>query len=306
MKLIAYIAISVALLLPKIGATEIDNTRIKSGVELIKLGCGTGASSSDLQVKGAGSGSLTLGKGSGANASAQITYSQEEAQGLLAALTKEINSGTLALSEKQMDCMKPYVDRIFETIFPKNVPSSLDQKTIQELSSAEADCLEAKFASAQAVLRRLTTNFPGEETIQKVSDKCKEIAETPKEFDVLFEVAPAVYMYDEGDNAYLASFDLEIENNYCGSLSNLNGQDSETCNEFPGLRNFKLKSISLYSTDKANLFMGGSCGGSFIFKPNSDKYAIVMCLKKPYISCAMQPVDENFYNFTHENCKFKL
>jgi hypothetical protein len=108
---------SVALL-PSSHAQALDD-RIKQGVELIKLACGTGTSSNRFDISGDARGSITLRRLPGATAGGSITYSKEEAQGLISALKKEVNSESLQLSAKQIDCMKPYADRIFDALFPR-------------------------------------------------------------------------------------------------------------------------------------------------------------------------------------------
>ena len=99
-------------------ATDADD-RIRAGVQLIKLGCGTGVESSKVVVSGSVAGSLTLKKVPGVEVGGDISYTKQEAQGLIAALTKTVNPDSVALSKKQMDCMKPYIDRIFDILFPK-------------------------------------------------------------------------------------------------------------------------------------------------------------------------------------------
>jgi len=98
------------------------NHRIEQGISLIKLGCGTGTSSGDVKVTGNLSGLITVTKLPGVSAGASVVYSKDEAEGLLAALKKEVDAGTLTFSEKQLDCMKPYVDAIFRELFPPPKP----------------------------------------------------------------------------------------------------------------------------------------------------------------------------------------
>ena len=99
-------------------ATDVDD-RIRAGVQLIKLGCGTGVESSKVVVSGSVAGSLTLKKVPGVEVGGDISYTNQEAQGLIAALTKTVNPNSVDLSKKQMDCMKPHIDRIFDILFPK-------------------------------------------------------------------------------------------------------------------------------------------------------------------------------------------
>jgi hypothetical protein len=112
------VAIVAFLQLFEVAGAQTDEARIKQGVELIKLGCGTGVSSQKFEIKGGTSGSLTLKRLPGAEGHGDITYSKEEATGLAEALQDEITSESVHLSEKQIDCMKPRIDRIFDVLFP--------------------------------------------------------------------------------------------------------------------------------------------------------------------------------------------
>jgi len=55
---------------------------------------------------------------SSVDAGATVQYTKDEAQGLVAALQKELTDSSVKLSEKQLDCMKPYIDAIFKELFP--------------------------------------------------------------------------------------------------------------------------------------------------------------------------------------------
>lgn len=68
------------------------------------------------------SGSLTLSRPPGVEAGATVSFTKEEAQGLVAALQKELTDNAVKLSEKQIDCMKPYIDVIFKELFPGSPP----------------------------------------------------------------------------------------------------------------------------------------------------------------------------------------
>jgi hypothetical protein len=97
---------------------QTDRERIAQGVELIKLGCGTGTSRT-VSVQGDASEGLTLRAPAGDSSGAGITYNKEETQGLIAALKKELTDNAEHLSEVQIQCMKPYIDRIFDLIIPR-------------------------------------------------------------------------------------------------------------------------------------------------------------------------------------------
>jgi hypothetical protein len=117
----AFVAVQLAML--PCGQAQSDDLakRIQTGVDLIKLGCGTGLASQKTEVKGNVGGNITLAnpKDAGVAAGASVNYTKEEAQGLVAALKKELDTNALKLSEKQIDCMKPYVDAIFRELFPE-------------------------------------------------------------------------------------------------------------------------------------------------------------------------------------------
>jgi hypothetical protein len=117
----AFVALQLAMMAYAQAQTDDLAKRIQTGVDLIKLGCGTGQASQKTEVKGNVGGSITLAKptDAGVAAGASVNYTKEEAQGLVAALKKEMDTNTVKLSEKQIDCMKPYLDAIFKELFPQ-------------------------------------------------------------------------------------------------------------------------------------------------------------------------------------------
>ncbi|MBR0876942.1 hypothetical protein JQ608_06960 [Bradyrhizobium liaoningense] len=123
------------------------NKRIEAGVSLIKLGCGTGSASQKTEVKGNVGGRITLLKptDASADAGASVNFSKEEAQGLVAALQKELTDGAVKLSERQLDCMKPYIDRIFKELFPDQKSEQRDEKRL---------ALEALHTAIRSAVRR--------------------------------------------------------------------------------------------------------------------------------------------------------
>lgn len=102
--------------------TPDQEKRVEIGINLIKLGCGTGSSNKKAEVTGTGDISLTLKKLPGVSTGGTVTYSTEEAQGLAIALQKEITSETAKFSEAQIDCMKPYIKRVFDLVLPDAAP----------------------------------------------------------------------------------------------------------------------------------------------------------------------------------------
>ena len=102
--------------------SQVPDERIRQGVDLMKVACGTSVSSTRIDISADARGAITLRRLPGATAGGAFTYSKEEANGLASALTKESTSGTAQLSAKQIDCMKSYADRIFDALFPRSVP----------------------------------------------------------------------------------------------------------------------------------------------------------------------------------------
>jgi outer membrane protein OmpA-like peptidoglycan-associated protein len=91
------------------------NERIRIGVSLIQLACGTGSGRQTLSVEGKPDSGVTLKKPSSGES---VSYSKNEVQGLLAELKNDFNEGIAKFSRDQMECMKPYVNRIFDIVFP--------------------------------------------------------------------------------------------------------------------------------------------------------------------------------------------
>jgi hypothetical protein len=92
--------------------------RIQIGTNAVKLGCGAESKENNVRMDVAADGSITLRKLPSASANGQIHYSSRESTGLLAAFQKEITASGAKLSEKQLDCMSKYVDRIIDTVLP--------------------------------------------------------------------------------------------------------------------------------------------------------------------------------------------
>jgi hypothetical protein len=113
-------AISACILLcsASVAQTPEEDAKIKAGVEVIKLACGTGSNERKLMIDGKADLSVTLRKLPGFEGEGTISYSSSEAQGLVAALRQEFNTEVANLSKAQIDCMKPYADKIFDVLFP--------------------------------------------------------------------------------------------------------------------------------------------------------------------------------------------
>jgi hypothetical protein len=101
------LALAGSLLLPWLGVGAQENTdrssRIRTGVDLIKLGCGTGQTEKKTQVSGTANGGISVKRLFGVEAGATVNYSKTEAQGLISALQKELSVEAIQLSEKQID-----------------------------------------------------------------------------------------------------------------------------------------------------------------------------------------------------------
>jgi hypothetical protein len=117
MNMTLFLAITILLVDQRLVYAQTDRERIAQGVELIKLACGTGTSRS-IEVNSGGSEGLTLHAPPSISGGKDITYSKEETQGLIAALKRETTDNAEHLSEVQIQCMKPYIDRIFDLIIP--------------------------------------------------------------------------------------------------------------------------------------------------------------------------------------------
>lgn len=97
--------------------TQAANDKIAQGVRVIRDLCGTGVSrSTQQQYVGKVEGGITLRRLPGASAEGSITYSTTEAEGLAGALQKELTQAGERLSQSQIECMKPYIDRILDAI----------------------------------------------------------------------------------------------------------------------------------------------------------------------------------------------
>lgn len=94
--------------------------RIQQGLALIKTGCSTDTPNETTVTQGGapGAGGIVLKRVPGAPSPGTLMLSKEESQGLIDALKRELSSGSTSMSAKQIDCMKPYVDRILEAIAP--------------------------------------------------------------------------------------------------------------------------------------------------------------------------------------------
>jgi hypothetical protein len=92
--------------------------RIKIGTDAIKLGCGVQNTASKVDVQAAADGSITLKQLPSAAVNGQVHYTSRETVGLIAAFQQTISAEGARLSEKQLDCMKTYVDRIVNAVLP--------------------------------------------------------------------------------------------------------------------------------------------------------------------------------------------
>jgi hypothetical protein len=121
--------------------------RIDVGINLIKLGCGTGSSRGKVEISGGAEASLTLKKLPGITGSGNVENSTEEAQGLASALQKEITAEGAKISQSQLECMKPYIQKIFAVIFPDQTPSSKgeSQTSIEPDDSKSENLVQQEF-----------------------------------------------------------------------------------------------------------------------------------------------------------------
>jgi hypothetical protein len=134
--------------------TADQNKRIEFGINLIKLGCGTGSSHEKTEITGSGNISLTLSKPSGITEGGRINYSIEEAQGLATSLQGVITAERIRLSEEQLNCMKPYIEKIFAFIFPdqQTAPASAKSSASMVLLPSETQPLDGYRLTGKAIL----------------------------------------------------------------------------------------------------------------------------------------------------------
>ena len=94
--------------------------RIRQGLALIRVGCDTDTPNETTVTQGGapGAGGIVLKRLPGVRSSGTVMLSKEESQGLVDALKQELSDKAATMSAKQIDCLKPYVDRISEAIAP--------------------------------------------------------------------------------------------------------------------------------------------------------------------------------------------
>src|SRR5215472_17118215 len=114
------------------------NERIQIGISLIKLACGTGTTGQTLAVEKKSDSGVTL-KALSSNGSEQknepkptqksVSFSKNEFQGLVLALNKEFTEAAANFSKVQMECMRPYVQRIFDLVIPPQKPQPIQHQS---------------------------------------------------------------------------------------------------------------------------------------------------------------------------------
>ncbi len=124
-RIAAVCAIGAGLLLAAVTQTSAQTNpaspeRIRQGLALIRTGCSTDTPNETTVTQGGapGAGGIVLKRVPGAPSPGTLMLSKEESQGLIDALKRELAAGSATMSAKQMDCMKPFVDRITEAIAP--------------------------------------------------------------------------------------------------------------------------------------------------------------------------------------------
>ena len=199
------------------------------------------------------------------------------------------------------DCKLNIFDSLKSIVFPK---PSLDPSSAKKLASAYTACMTANFSEADGIYNELLIANPENETIEDAKSKCDKIASNPRNVKIGLRVSPGVFMYGQGDNAFFADFVLEIGGNDCGFLSNLRGPKSVRCDLVPGRHSFRLKHLNVYGLNNRTITAGASCGGGVKIVPTTDQYGIVICLKKPFIACAMPTADKLDAGFSYKDCHF--
>lgn len=182
--------------------------RIQTGVDLIKLGCGTGRSEQKVEISGGAGGSLTLKAPPSLQAGGNVLYSKTEAQGLVAALQKEVSEGSLRLSEKQIDCMKPYIDAIFKELFPGGTqPRSEAYIRLAHFGSALGEFLGEN--ECVSIRHPLGPNFPSPPSKNQVDQRTAELESRIRDFAKRVGLSPHprdVLSFPSRDDAQSAVF----------------------------------------------------------------------------------------------------
>lgn len=204
----------------------------------------------------------------------------------------------------QATCNQKIFENLKDIILPKPA-AELDQDSRLKLLEADKACNEADFNRANALYNQVLTSYPNNRSAVEKKNSCTNLASESIEAEIGLLVSPAVFMHGDGDDIYQARFSLEIDGSYCGSLSNLSQPEFQTCYLTPGTHSFRLRSLSVYSPNRQNVFRGGSCGGHLKILPGTKQYGMVICLKKPYVYCALFPVEKLYSGFSYKDCKFQ-
>jgi len=196
---------------------------------------------------------------------------------------------------------KIYNDYINRVLPPGTAWLDSNQKT--KLALGRSLCAEGEFSKANSTFSELLDSAPSNPAILQAKNDCTNISEEYKSIELGLLYTPAVFMEGEGDTPFLARFTVEVDNSYCGILSNKNGANFIDCTLKPGKQSFKLKNMSIYSPNGATIYNNSNCGGLVDIKPLHEKYGVVLCLAKSMIKCNIMPFGGT-EKFTHTNCPF--
>lgn len=212
--------------------------RIQQGVDIIKLACGTGSGKNRLELSGNADGSLMLKTLPSLAVAGKVAYSKQEAQGLIAALSDHINSETIALSSKQIDCMKPYVDRIFNILFPLNQNEfSLEDDIVSKDAGARRSAIRKAFESVHVFTIDLTPAKHTDNLSAQLESRFESYISSPVDF----------YSFDNGQftgktglRGHVSGDSISFKNGGCsGSLKNIAGtwnfKGPVSCNSAAGI-----------------------------------------------------------------------
>lgn len=183
--------------------------------------------------------------------------------------------------------------------------AALDGQGRNELAQAAAFCQYGQLSRGKAVLQSLQVRFPKNEEVEAQIEGCSNDAGQTADVSIALQHFPAVFLSGKGDQPNFARLALYVDGDRCGSLSNRQTADSLNCGELSlGEHSFELRSVAVNSASGESIMSGGNCGGYFGVGRNTDKYGIVMCLKKPYINCQIMPMTQ-LVSFDSRQCRWR-
>lgn len=272
---------------------KISNLAIQSAERL----CKAIGSSTTMELSGSAKAELAsfAKKLADVDANAAAKFKSDEYEGVL----RENLEGE---SKDPIKCKQKVYNDYINRVLPPGA-AWLDSNQTIKLAQGRTLCNDGEFEQANNIFMELLSTASSNPAILQAKNDCTSMSEEYKtiEFGLLY--SPGVFMQGEGDTPFLARFDVEIDDSYCGMLSNTNGTDFVDCSLKPGKQSYKLKHISIYSPNKQTIYTNSNCGGMVDIKPSNDKYGVILCLAKSMIKCGIMPFGGTD-KFTHANCPF--